>query len=81
MLAILICGCTQSPPASPDAHANVILIKNFAFNPTSLTIKSDKFNSLNLNNGDSFEFTFNEKGTYEYGCGIHPSMRGTIIVE
>ncbi|MEW6329689.1 MAG: cupredoxin domain-containing protein [Candidatus Micrarchaeota archaeon] len=45
------------------------------------TIKSGAFNSGNLNKGDSFEFKFNTKGTYDYLCGLHPSMKGKIIVE
>lgn len=44
------------------------------------TIKSDSFNSNVLNNGDKFEYRFNEPGTYEYSCGIHPSMEDKIIV-
>jgi len=30
--------------------------------------------------GDSFEFTFNEAGTYDYFCLIHPWMTGIINV-
>ncbi|MCX8202471.1 MAG: cupredoxin domain-containing protein [Candidatus Micrarchaeota archaeon] len=37
--------------------------------------------SQTLRNGDVFEYKFEIKGTYEYHCGIHPSMRGKIIVE
>lgn len=44
-------------------------------------IKSDTFNSSDLNQGDKFEFTFDKKGSFDYVCGIHPSMLGKIIVE
>jgi len=44
-------------------------------------IKSETFNSGDLGNGDRFEFKFNTKGTFDYICGIHPSMHGRIIVE
>jgi plastocyanin len=44
-------------------------------------IKSDKFNSDLLSQGQSFSFTFAEAGTYDYSCSIHPSMTGTIIVQ
>lgn len=33
-----------------------------------------------LNNGESAEVTFDEAGTYDYFCSIHPQMRGTITV-
>jgi amicyanin len=34
-----------------------------------------------LNPGESFSFKFNESGTYDYHCDIHPSMKAKIIVE
>jgi len=37
--------------------------------------------SGNLNTGNSYEFKFVNPGVYDYSCGFHPSMRGTIIVE
>ena len=36
-------------------------------------IKSDTFNSIDLNQGDKFQFTFKTKGTYDYICSIHPT--------
>jgi plastocyanin len=45
------------------------------------TIKSDTFNSQDLNQGDKFQFMFNTKGTFDYICSIHPSMAGKIVVE
>jgi len=43
-------------------------------------IKSDTFNSDYLNSGNTYEFTFNNSGTYPYSCAIHPSMTATIVV-
>ena len=37
--------------------------------------------SPNLGDGATYSFTFTEPGTYPYICGIHPQMRGTIVVE
>ena len=31
--------------------------------------------------GDTYEFTFDDPGTYRYYCAIHAPMTGTIIVE
>lgn len=48
------------------------------------SIKSDNGafpNSTNLNTGNSYEFKFTTPGTYNYSCGIHPSMRGQIVVQ
>jgi plastocyanin len=39
------------------------------------------FESEILANGVSYQFTFTQAGTYSYYCTIHPSMKGTIIVQ
>lgn len=31
--------------------------------------------------GESFEYTFDQPGIYDYDCTLHPGMDGTIIVE
>lgn len=37
--------------------------------------------SNTLSKGDEFNFTFSQAGEYDYYCGVHPSMKGKIIVE
>jgi len=39
------------------------------------------FGSSVLKKGGTFKFTLREAGEYNYYCGIHPSMRGKIIVQ
>ncbi|MGD2082619.1 MAG: cupredoxin family copper-binding protein [Chromatiales bacterium] len=39
------------------------------------------FESKRLSAGEGFSHTFEEPGTYEYYCSIHPSMRGSVVVE
>jgi plastocyanin len=36
--------------------------------------------SETLNQGQTYNQTFNEAGTFEYECSIHTSMRGKVIV-
>lgn len=38
------------------------------------------FNSGILSQNQTYSYTFNQTGTYNYHCGIHPNMTGTIIV-
>ena len=38
------------------------------------------FTSGNLTNGMSYNYTFNQTGSFPYHCAIHPSMTGTIVV-
>ena len=45
------------------------------------TSDDDVFDSGNLDEGQEFSFTFDEAGTFPYFCQVHPTMRGTIIVE
>jgi len=44
-------------------------------------IQGTGFESEPLETGGSYVFTFEEAGTYDYICSIHPSMAGRIIVE
>jgi amicyanin len=37
-------------------------------------------NSPTLQKGDTFRFTFNQAGTYNYICTIHTFMKGTVTV-
>jgi plastocyanin len=39
------------------------------------------FKSPDLGSGQTFSFTFQKAGTYPYSCHIHPSMKGTVVVQ
>jgi plastocyanin len=111
IIACMAAGCSSSPgPATPattpasSGGGNTITIKNFAFNPSSLTVKTGTvvtwvnndgvthtivsdtgspapFSSDPVSPGASYTVTFTQPGTYMYHCSIHPSMKGTIIVQ
>ena len=49
--------------------------------PHNVKSSDGTLNSPDLGRGDSWSFTFTSKGTYNYICGIHPSMKGSITVE
>ena len=38
------------------------------------------FNSDILYPDQTWNYTFNSKGTFDYHCTIHPFMEGTVIV-
>jgi plastocyanin len=47
----------------------------------TVTSNDDLFDSGNLAKGATFSHTFEQKGTFNYQCTIHPFMTGEIIVE
>ena len=56
--------------------------------PSSHTVTSGErdnesgiFDSGNISSGESFSYTFNDKGTFNYFCKLHSGMDGTIEVE
>jgi plastocyanin len=40
-----------------------------------------KFKSRALDTDEKFSFTFQDAGTYEYFCSVHPKMTGKIVVK
>lgn len=91
------------PVQTPPTPLNfTVSIKNFSFNPSTVTVKTgtkvtwvnndgvshtvtpdsdNLFNSSVLSPGQSFSFTFTDPGSVNYHCKIHPTMKGTVIVE
>ena len=53
----------------------------FAHTVTSDEDSSLAFDSGELAQGDTFSQAFDEAGTYEYFCEIHPTMQSTVVVE
>jgi len=39
------------------------------------------FSSGNIGHGTAFSFVFKKAGKFEYSCGLHPRMKGQIIVK
>ena len=48
--------------------------------PHTVTAKGGSFNSLNLEPGKSFTYTFTVPGTYTYYCLYHSWMKGEVKV-
>lgn len=65
-----------------DAGAHTVTSGTVAQGRAGVTEEPDgTFDSGEIAKGDTFEFTFEEPGTYPYFCSIHPAtMRGEIRV-
>lgn len=49
--------------------------------PEDSEVPGTVFDSSYMASGKTFEWTFNEKGTFEYYCTLHPYMKGVVIVK
>ncbi|HEV2754323.1 MAG TPA: plastocyanin/azurin family copper-binding protein [Actinomycetota bacterium] len=67
-------------PAVVPAGTEVVWTNN---DPADHTVTSadGSFGSDSLGTGESFSHRFDEQGTYEYKCAIHPEMVGRVRVE
>lgn len=48
--------------------------------PHSVTFRNGMADSGLLQEGQSFRYTFQSTGTYQYYCSAYPSMQGTVTV-
>lgn len=51
------------------------------YDDSTHTVTGEGWESENLQEGDTYSKTFNQLGTYNYTCSIHPEMTATIIVK
>ena len=56
--------------------------QNYDSAPHDVTsVSGTEIGSATLSTNDVYEHAFNEIGTFEYYCSIHPRMRAKVIVE
>jgi plastocyanin len=47
----------------------------------TVTSNTGVFNSGTLGPGQSFSFTFQNAGTFQYHCSFHAGMVGSVVVQ
>ena len=47
----------------------------------TVTARDETFDSGSLSAGDTFSYTFEVVGTFEYYCVLHPYMEGKVVVD
>jgi len=71
---------TFNPATVAVAVGTRIVWENNDDIPHSIVETMGKFRSAALDTEDKFGFTFNQAGTFEYFCGLHPHMTGKVVV-
>jgi plastocyanin len=69
-----------SPPELPVAAGTTVVWTNHDDIPHTVTSTDGAFRSHALDTDDSFSFTFQKAGSYQYFCSLHPHMVGMIKV-
>lgn len=67
--------------AETAAVGDTVTITNEDAVAHTWTAVDGEFDSGSFAEGETFEFTFEEAGEFDYFCSIHPQMEGTITVE
>jgi plastocyanin len=78
---VVIDNFTFSPtPLKVNAGTTVIWVNHDDI-PHSIVCPALKVHSHALDTDDTFTYKFDQAGTYDYLCGIHPHMRGQVVVQ
>jgi plastocyanin len=78
--AVFLQGMAFNPSTITVAAGTTITWTNKDAVTHNVTSNPALFSSGSMGNGATYNFTFANKGTFNYSCTIHPSMTGTVIV-
>jgi len=78
--AVKISNFTFNPPQITVKAGTTVTWTNEDDIPHTI-VSPPSIRSKALDSEDKFSFTFTTPGSYNYFCGLHPHMTGTIVVE
>ncbi len=78
---IEIANFTFNPPEVTVKPGTTVTWKNADDIPHLVVEDNSKFRSKPLDTGETFSMTFADAGEIGYFCGLHPHMKGKIIVK
>src|SRR5438270_4386675 len=78
---IVIDNFSFSPTAVTVPAGTTVVWTNHDDIPHTVAENNQRFKSKALDTDDTFSYTFNDPGTYEYFCSMHPKMTAKITVE
>lgn len=77
---IKIDNFTFSPAVLTVKPGTTVTFENHDDIPHTVVDVAGHFRSKALDTGDRFNFTFGTAGEVNYFCGLHPHMKGRIVV-
>ncbi len=78
--AIDIIDFAFNPDTTTVAKGTTVTWTNKDSVTHTVTENGNAFTSETLSQGQSYSYTFNEAGTFEYHCRFHTNMLGKVIV-
>jgi plastocyanin len=67
-------------PAAIQVAAGTKVTRAFQNGPVPHNVKGDGWDSGQPQQSGTFARTFQQPGTYDYACTLHPSMTGRVLV-
>ena len=79
--AIRIADFAFSPVTLTVSPGSTVTWTNVDATLHTVTSDGTTFDSGSFGRNSTFQFTASQPGTFQYRCAIHPSMRGTLVVQ
>lgn len=77
---VTLSGLTFSPKSLTVTAGTTVTWTNKEAITHTVTSDTGLFDSGDLTNGQTYQYTFSSAGTFAYHCKYHSGMTGTIIV-
>lgn len=78
---IVMDGTAFAPASVTVAQGDRVVWQNKDPFPHTATSRDGSFDSKGVAPGKSWSFVADRKGTFEYVCSFHPTMKGTLVVQ
>jgi plastocyanin len=79
--AVAIVDLAFNPATTTVSVGETVTWTNNGQQPHTVKWSDGEPESEQLASGDTYERTFDTAGTFDYVCGIHPSMTGSVTVQ
>lgn len=79
-MAVAIDNFAFTPATITVKPGTTVTFENRDDIPHSVVDADGKFHSKALDTNDTFQVTFDQPGEYIYYCGLHPHMKGKVVV-